>query len=99
MNYMTDHPVLTTGVASGILIAAWAVVVDQGLLDAMTDAAQLSMTALVLLLIPVIASYLVQRLVTPVASPVLPVGTVVNERSDDPTSVVTEVEAPDDKAS
>jgi hypothetical protein len=82
-------PVLTAGTIAGLLLAAWQVVVAQGALSALTPEARDALNAFISLLLPIVAAFVAQSFTTPVASPVLPIGTVVNERSDEPTGVVT----------
>lgn len=85
-----NQPVLTAGAIAGLILAGWAVVVAQGALSALTPEAQDALNAFVALLVPIIAAIFAARLVTPTAAPVLPPGTIVNERSDAlPTSTVT----------
>ena len=89
MNIIQGQPVITIGVVAGILVAAWSVVVANGVLDGLTTAGRDSITAFVLLLIPVVAAYIASKLVTPLAAPNLPSGTKVNEGNDDvPTTTV-----------
>ena len=90
MNVVEQRPVLAWGTIAGVLSAAWLVVVDAGVLSFVPDSAQTSLSALVALLIPIAATYLAERLVTTVAAPNLPVGTIVNANSTAPTSVVEE---------
>ena len=85
-----SRPVVAIGVIVGILAAMWTVVIANGLLDGLTDAGRESVTALVLLLIPVFAALIQQKLVTPLFAPNLPAGTVVNKNLPGPNSIVTE---------
>jgi hypothetical protein len=75
---ISAQPVLTAGTIAGLVLAAWNVVVAQDALAAFVN-----------LLVPIVAALLAARLVTPISAPNLPIGTVVNERSDAPTGVVT----------
>jgi hypothetical protein len=84
------QPVLTAGTVAGLILAAWQVVVAQGVLGGLTPEAQDALNAFVSLLVPIIAALFAARLSTPTSSPILPVGTIVNERSAElPTSTVT----------
>ena len=89
MNRVQAEPIISIAVIVGILGAGWLFVVDAGVIDDLNASAQTSLTALVLLITPVIAAIIVRRFVTPLASPNLPVGTVVNADNADPTSTVT----------
>jgi hypothetical protein len=85
-----NQPVITAGTIAGLILAAWKVLVDQGVLNALEPAAQDSLSIFVNLLVPIVAAVLAARLVTPLSSPVLAPGTIVNERSAElPTSTVT----------
>jgi hypothetical protein len=86
---ISAQPVLTAGTIAGLVLAAWNVVVAQGALGGLTPEAQDALAAFVNLLVPIVAALLAARLVTPISAPNLPIGTVVNERSDAPTGVVT----------
>jgi len=85
---MNRQPVLTAGAIAGITLAAWNVVVAQGLLSGLTPQAQDAFAVLVNLVVPIIAALIAARFVTPIASPNLPIGTMVNKHSDAPTAVV-----------
>ena len=87
---MQDNSPITFGVVAGILGAAWTVIVANGLLDGLSPEGRDSVTALVLLVIPIVAAIIAQRFTTSLSSPNLPIGTVVNERTGDPTGVVVE---------
>ena len=85
---MTSQPVLTAGTIAGLILAGWQVVVAQGMLGGLTPEAHDALNVFVSLLVPIIAAVLASRLVTPMASPSLPIGTVVNETNAEPTGVV-----------
>ena len=85
---MTSQPVITAGTIAGLILAGWAVLVNQGMTSGLTSEAQDSLNIFVGLLVPIIAAILASRLVTPTASPSLPIGTVVNETNAEPTGVV-----------
>ena len=91
---MTGQPVITAGTIAGICLAAWNVLVAQGLLGGLTPEAQDALATLVNLLVPIIAAVLAARLVTTTTAPNLPIGTVVNEHSSQPTGVVVEQTGP-----
>ena len=88
MNILTTNSPISFGVVAGILVALWDVAVKNGLLDGLTDDGAQAVTALVLLVIPVVAAFVAQRFTTPIESPTLEIGTVVNERSDLPNATV-----------
>lgn len=85
-----NQPVITAGTIAGIILAAWNVVVKQGLLEMLRPDAQIALDGLVNLVVPVIAALVAARFVTPTANPALPIGTRVNVNNDEPTGVVVE---------
>ncbi len=85
------QPVITAATIAGLILAGWQVLVDQGILSALTEAAQTSLGVFVALAVPIISGVIAALFVTTTASPNLPVGTVVNADSDLPTASVTEV--------
>ena len=85
---MTRQPVLTAGAIAGLILAGWQVLVAQGMLGFLTGEAQDALNAFVNLLVPIMAALVAAHFVTPVASPQLPIGTIVNAHSDAPTGVV-----------
>ena len=85
---MTRQPVIAAGTIAALVLAAWNVVLKQGLLEAMRPEAQVALDAFINLLVPIVAAIIAARFVTPVASPNLRIGTVVNEHSDSPTGIV-----------
>lgn len=82
------YPVITIGTLTGLLLAAWDVLVKQGLLEGLRPEAADALTAFVALFVPIIAALIASRFVTPVSSPNLEPGTQVNTRSALPTSTV-----------
>ena len=85
---MTNQPVITAGTIAGLIGAAYSVIVAQGMFEFLRPDAQTALHAFVALAVPIIAAVLASRLVTTTAHPSLPVGTKINENSDDPTSTV-----------
>ena len=88
MNRITRQPVITAGTIAGIVLAGWQVLVDQGFTSSLTTSAQTSLTVFVGLLVPIVAAIVAARLVTPLASPSLPIGTVINAENADITGIV-----------
>lgn len=88
MNVLTTNSPISFGVVAGILVALWDVLVKNGLLAGLTEDGAQAVTALVLLVIPVIAAFVAQRFTTPIEAPTLEIGTRVNERSDMPSATV-----------
>lgn len=88
MNVLTTNSPVSFGVVAGILVALWDVLVKNGLLDGLSNDGAQAVTALVLLVIPVVAAFVAQRFTTPIESPTLEIGTVVNERSSLPAATV-----------
>ena len=86
---MTNNPVLTAGSIAGLIGAAYSVVVAQGMFEFLRPDAQTALHAFVALAVPIIAAAVAARFVTPTAAPNLPVGTVVNARTEsEPTATV-----------
>ena len=88
MNRFTRQPVITAGTIAGLVLAGWQVLVDQGITDDLNASAAASLTVFMGLLVPIVAAIVAARLVTPVASPSLPIGTVINAENADITGIV-----------
>ncbi len=86
MNIVQTLPVISFATIAGLLSAGWFVLVENEVFAFMADLA--SLNAFVYLLIPIFAAWIAQRFTTSLASPNLPVGTIVNAGSDLPTSKV-----------
>lgn len=85
---MQPQPVITAGAISGLILAFWDILVQQGVFTFLTEGAQNSLNIFVSLLVPIVAAVIASRMVTPTSAPNLPIGTVVNEKSGEPTGVV-----------
>ena len=83
-----NQPVITAGAIVGLILAGWDIVVKQGVLEFLRPDAADSVSVFVNLLVPIVAAVIAARMVTTLARPNLPIGTIVNEHSDAPTGVV-----------